>query len=139
MNEINPFYCEMVAFAKNNKVKFSLTEKTLIVKENNKTIKLDLNKITNVRIIKHRELSINYMLVILILLLYHFLNKSIEGNFISNFLLNSIASSLILTSLYVKKYTYSVLINTINLNFIKLKKVEIYHFFKIGKRLSSEL
>ena len=102
---------------------FFLTEKTLTIIEKNNTTKIDLNKITNVRIIKRRELFINYFLVILISIFYCFLNRLMENNFIFRLVLNSIVFISILASFSIKKYSLSILINTVDLNFKKFKMV----------------
>jgi hypothetical protein len=117
MNAIS-YYDELLAITKNHQ-KFSLTEKELTVTEKNSISKIDLNSISNVRIIKCRELFINYFLVVLILMGAHFLSRLVENNFV----LNSIILIAILASFSIKKYSHTVLINTNNLNFKKFKIV----------------
>jgi len=124
MKPIHPYYNQFVDIAKSNP-KFFVTTQTLIVTENNKLTQINLNRITKVRIIKQRELFANYFLIIMIAIIFHFSNEILTNNFSSQLIVYSIALTAILASLRIKIYTHSVLINMMDLSFIKLKIVAI--------------
>ncbi|MEZ7500390.1 hypothetical protein QO200_16780 [Flavobacterium sp. Arc3] len=120
MNTFNLIYNKLIEIEKNNE-NFSLTEKTLLITVKNSTTTIDLNKITNVRITKCRVLFFNYLLVIFILIFYFFLNTFTEIISTLPFSANAMCMIAISSSLFVKKYSHSVLINTIDLNYLKVK------------------
>ncbi|MCW2120305.1 hypothetical protein M2326_002623 [Flavobacterium sp. 7A] len=120
VNNINLMYNKLIEIEKNNK-EFSLTEKTLVITAKISTTTIDLNKITNVRITKCRSLLINYLLGFLILLFYYFLESFIENYSTLLLLLKTIFLIAFVGSFNIKNYSYSVLINTINLNYVKVK------------------
>ncbi|AWG23068.1 hypothetical protein FFWV33_16825 [Flavobacterium faecale] len=120
VNNINLMYNKLIEIEKNNK-EFSLTEKTLVITAKISTTTIALNKITNVRITKCRSLLINYLLGFLILLFYYFLESFIENYSTLLLLLKTIFLIAFVGSFNIKNYSYSVLINTINLNYVKVK------------------
>jgi hypothetical protein len=118
MNTNNSNHAKLLNVALNNN-NFSLTEKFLIISEKNNNIKIDLDRISNVRIEKHRVLLINYFFIFLILLSYYLLDKLLASNITFHFILNLVLFTTILFSLRIKKYSHSILINTSDLNFNK--------------------
>jgi hypothetical protein len=120
-------YNELATIAANN-INFSLKEKKLIVTDKNSTIEINLIYISNVRIIKDRSLFINYLCVLITFFSYQFLNKLLSNNFTADFFLKLLLLAAILLSLSVKKYSYSVLINTTDLSFYKFKIIRIKEY-----------
>jgi hypothetical protein len=120
MISIIPHFDQLRNIAKNNQ-NFSVTENILTIKERNRTTKIDLRSISNLRIVKCRLLFINYFLAILALIFYQFLNRLMENNIAFHFVLNLLLLMAILASFNLKKYSYSVLINTFTYSFYTFK------------------
>ncbi|WP_338647687.1 hypothetical protein V5J73_03590 [Flavobacterium sp. KS-LB2] len=120
MNGIYSYSEELIDITKKNQ-NFSLTENTLTVTEKNNITTIALNKISSVRITKHRVLYINYFCVILIIITFHTFEKFIDVTYASLFILNVIKLIAIFISFTIKKYMHAVLINTTDLNFKRFK------------------
>ena len=98
----------------------SIDGNSFFVEEKMKKYKIDLNRISNVRIIKTRELFVNYIFLIAILLLVFFFNNFVNNSFYLPFILYLSCLLAIIASFRVKIYRHYLLINTIDLSFVKV-------------------
>jgi hypothetical protein len=111
----------------------SLTGETITIVEKNCTTKIDVLTISNVRIIKNRMLFINYILAILLVIIYHFLNKILSNNVFLHHVLILLVFLAIFASFSVKMYSYSVLINSNDLIFRKFNIVTNENFISLKR------
>jgi hypothetical protein len=119
MNLIN--YTELKAICDGTQ-NISIFDNDLIINEKGITTKININKISSVRLIKTRVLFINYLFVTVVLLTAYMSKGLIASNDNYSVDLYSILISIGTFSFFLKKYNYSLLINTADLNF---KKIEI--------------
>ncbi|MCL6461297.1 MAG: hypothetical protein I4O51_05435 [Flavobacterium micromati] len=119
MNLIN--YTELKAICDGTQ-NISILDNDLIINEKGITTKININKMSSVRLIKTRVLFINYLFVTVVLLTAYMSKGLIASNDNYSVALHSILISIGTFSFFLKKYNYSLLINTSDLNF---KKIEI--------------
>lgn len=139
MNDTYPYQDVITELIRNNE-KFSLTDRTLTVVEKNNSTTIDLDKISGIRITKYRVLYINYCIAILIIMTCNIFEKFINFEYITHFMFNFVKVILIIFSLGIKKYSYKVLINTVDLNFksFKIKNtMPILESYLISKKHSN--
>ena len=100
---------------------FILTDSTVIVENKNNTAILNINRISNVRIIKRRNYFRNFLVLSFLAFLYFFVISIFE--MYSILLLSRVALLLfsVLAVSCIKKYSYKLLINSSDLTFKEFK------------------
>ncbi|WP_269685677.1 hypothetical protein [Flavobacterium lacustre] len=100
---------------------FILTDSTVIVENKNNTAILNLNRISNVRIIKRRNYFRNFLVLSFLAFLYFFVISIFE--MYSILLLSRVALLFfsVLAVSCIKKYSYKLLINSSDLTFKEFK------------------
>lgn len=100
---------------------FILTDSTVIVENKNNTAILNLNRISNVRIIKRRNYFRNFLVLSFLAFLYFFVIPIFE--MYSILLLSRVALLFfsVLAVSCIKKYSYKLLINSSDLTFKEFK------------------
>nr|WP_315172397.1 hypothetical protein [uncultured Flavobacterium sp.] len=100
---------------------FILTDSTVIVENKNNTAILNLNRISNVRIIKRRNYFRNFLVLSFLAFLYFFVIPIFEMYPI--LLLSRVALLFfsVLAVFCIKKYSYKLLINSSDLTFKEFK------------------
>lgn len=99
----------------------SIFDNDLLISEKEITRKININKISSVRLIKTRVLFINYLFVSLVFLTCYISKGLIAINDNYSVALYSILISIGIFSIFLKKYNYSLVINTNDLNFKKIR------------------
>ena len=115
-NDIQYFLNEDTQCFLNETHCLSIHNKTLLIQEKDYAKKLDLNKISNVRIIKTRSLLLNYSFLAILLVFYALLRNFLI-DFLLKIVLNVAAFILIVATFRLRKYSYELLINTTDLTF----------------------
>lgn len=92
---------------------------TVNSKEGKKVI--NLNEISNVRLQKKRNCTINIFLLLLTLLIYSIISDYFDRNFISVILIIVFTAVSSVVSLWVEHYTYVLYINTNRNVYVKLR------------------
>ncbi|POY41433.1 hypothetical protein C3L50_02640 [Flavobacterium alvei] len=84
-------------------------------------LSIDLDNVSNVRIIKKRNFFLNYFIIISTLTIYFLINYLFLLQDLIQNILRLVTSSIICSSFFVSKYSYEILINFVGLNFRKIK------------------
>lgn len=100
---------------------FILTDSTVIVEHENDTTVINLNRISNIRIIKRRNYFRNFLVLSFLAFLYFFVISIFE--MYSILLLSRVALLFfsVLAVSCIKKYSYKLLINSSDLTFKEFK------------------
>ena len=110
---------------------------SLFLHENNKSYKIDSSSISDVRIMKSRVLFLNYFFVVILSLLLFIFSDSISNSFSNQVIVFMVCLITVIASLKVKIYKHELLINTTDLNFVKV--TVIYKDEKIAIRTFAQL
>jgi hypothetical protein len=107
-----------------------ILESKVIFKTDKDKIDIDLNQISNLRIIKNRNLT--YNILIFLLTVYFYLSSELEStylNFLSESLYVTLISILCVITFSIENYTYKLLINKgkFGFNEILISKKNIIH------------
>jgi len=100
---------------------YYLSQNTLNINLENTSLTIEVSKITNVRINKIRNLTINYFIITLISGAYFLINRMFFFDAIFNLLLNVVTVICIFSALFVSRYSYEVLINYKGFNYNNFK------------------
>jgi hypothetical protein len=100
---------------------YTLDDRQIIIKSEEGKIVFNLDEISNVRLQKKRNFSINILFLFFTLLVYSITSDYFHRNFISYILLIVITIALSVVSLWLEHYTYVLFINTNGFNYIKLR------------------
>jgi hypothetical protein len=99
---------------------FILTDSTVIVEHENDTTVINLNRISNIRIIKRRNYFQNFLVLSFLAFLYFFVIPIFEMYSILLLRLTLLFLS-VLAVFCIKKYSYKLLINSSDLTFKEFK------------------
>lgn len=108
---------------------FILSESTIIFKNDNQRIKINLDQTTNVRLIKNRDFKINIIVILLAALFYLTVLQTINLDAIfQNFIVALLTISVIVNTL-LRNYSYQLLINNKYNNYqeILVSKTNLYY------------
>lgn len=108
---------------------FILSESTIIFKNDNQRIKINLDQTTNVRLIKNRDFKINIIVILLAALFYLTVLQTINLDAIfQNFIVALLTISVIVNTL-LRNYSYKLLINNKYNNYqeILVSKTNLYY------------
>lgn len=100
---------------------FILTDSTVIVENKNNTAILNLNRISNVRIIKRRNYFRNFLVLSFLAFLYFFVIPIFEMYSILLLLRLTLLFLSVLAVFCIKKFSYKLLINSSDLTFKEFK------------------
>ncbi len=100
---------------------FILTDSTVIVEHKNDTTIINLNRISNIRIIKRRNYFQNFLVLSFLALLYFFVIPIFEMYSILLFLRLTLLLLSVLAVLCIKKHSFKLLINSSDLTFREFK------------------
>jgi uncharacterized membrane protein len=100
---------------------FILTDSTVIVEHENDTTVINLNRISNIRIIKRRNYFQNFLVLSFLALLYFFVIPIFEMYSILLFLRLTLLLLSVLAVLCIKKHSFKLLINSSDLTFREFK------------------
>lgn len=116
-----------------------LFESKVIIKNNQKRIDLFLNQISDVRIIRYRDLTFSIALLVWMPLLYLLIFSSIDLNFALSSLCSILFIILFAISFLKKKYTYKLLINQgkYGFNEISISKKNIIYAENFAKKFKN--
>lgn len=120
---------------------FGIVEQKLLVCNNGHKIGLNLDQITNIRITKKRDLSINALLILIICLCYHSILVSFKINFPLQSLFTLFVLLCLLLSLSFRWYSYKLVLNTKSSGFlaIKLSKNHIFPAYSLLDRFVNNI
>ena len=118
---------------------FGIIEQKLLVCNNGHKIGLNLNQITNIRITKSRDLSINALLMLITCLCYHSILISCKINFPLQSLFTASVLLCLRFSLSFRWYSYKLVLNTKYSGFlaIKLSKNHVFLAYSLLDRYAN--
>jgi hypothetical protein len=101
----------------------------LLVDNKGQVIKVNLNQITNVRIVKSRNLSLNILMVLFTVLFSYYLFSSNEIGILLQIILIAIIDGCVLLSLSLRMHSCKLLINVKGCSFheVLLSKSTLFH------------
>jgi hypothetical protein len=100
---------------------FILTDSTVIVEHENDTTVINLNRISNIRIIKRKNYFQNFLVLSFLAFLYFFVIPIFEMYSILLLLRLTLLFLSVLAVFCIKKYSYKLLINSSDLTFKEFK------------------
>lgn len=106
-----------------------LLESKVIIKNKKDRIGIDLCHISNVRVIKNRDLTLSILMLVNFSLFYLLVLSPMNLKFAFSFLFITIFAILFVISLLIKKYTYKLVINQgkFRFNEITISKTNSVH------------
>lgn len=88
-----------------------LLESKVIIKKDRERISISLSQISNVRVIRNRDLTLSILVLVFLAVFYILVLSPINLNIGFSFLSLTLVSFLFIVSFSIKNYTYKLLIN----------------------------
>lgn len=106
-----------------------LLESKVIIKNKRERIGINLSQISNVRLIKNRNLTLSVLVLVHFILFYFLVLSPMKFHFAFSLMFITILSILFVISFFIKNYTYKLLINQgkFGFNEITISKTNSIH------------